>query len=117
MKDALKALALTLACMTFLIVAGCAHEQQSEPTLPSVSGASNDVDVSPVSGRGLARVKDRVDVDPNLLQPCRPPTDLQHGDTMDDLMNYHQSDSLSYGECARRTDKLIDLLKKTYNLK
>ena len=95
-----------------LLLAGC-DICPTVPTLPAETAVST---VSPVSGDQLSKVKERIDADPRIFEQCVPLTDVAAGASLYDLMEVHKKDSLSAGECARRTSTLIRLLKDVFRL-
>lgn len=100
-------------------LSGCSMSgKPKEPTIivpaaEQTPGATS----SPVSNTQLNRVKERVDADPNLLRQCESLKDVPLGSNLDDLLAVHQKDAIAHGDCMRRTDSLIQLLKDAFNIK
>lgn len=96
----------------FLSLGACG----SSPTGPTVITPPA-LSSSPVSNSGLDKVKERVDADPNLLIPCGSFVSIPRGSNPDTLLEAHKVDAVVWGDCARRTDALIQILKEAFNLK
>jgi len=108
----MKLSALALVAASALVV-GCSTTVK-EPTIvvPSTSVDTK----SPVSNTQLAKVKERVDADPNLLKGCASLTPVPENANLDDLLVVHQRDAIVHGDCMRRAAAIAKLLKEAFNL-
>lgn len=73
---------------------------------------------TPTTKDELHKVKETVDVDSRLLQPCRPlEIMLVTNPTPKDILIQHGKDVVVHDECLQRNSKMIDLVKKAFNIK
>lgn len=98
-------------------LSGCCSlcKECSGPVLPGTPNGP--IANSPVSGNVLDHLKAQIDLDPSILESCGHQKDVADGANLDDLLTAHKADSVTFGDCALRTDSLIRLLKDACNLK
>lgn len=99
---------LMIAC---LVLTGCATTQN-----PVVTPQQTEVTKSPVSGKELDKPKDRVDIDPYLLEPCPDFAPMTSSNpTPQDVLNQKAKDVAVRKDCANRHNSLIKVVKDAFN--
>jgi hypothetical protein len=101
---------MTAAC---IVAAGCA---------PAVVRPGGDTSItnSPVSGTELHKVKEKVDIDPVLLESCSQLPVKQLPSTIllpSSVLDAKSTEAELYFECASRHFKLVKVVKAAFNLK
>lgn len=98
--------------LSVVALMGCANN--SPVVVPPSAEA---ITKSPASGKDMDAPKERVEIDPYLLEPCpdfSPMTSTNP--TPKEVLEQKKKDVLVRRDCADRHDSLIKIVKKAFNL-
>lgn len=102
-----------------LALVGCSTTKQAV-VLPgsatnSIGGPDN---VSPASGKALAKAKNTVDIPADDLVPCDDIADMTIGNPSgNDVLDQKAKDNSLYYACSQKNRNLIRIIKDAFNIK
>lgn len=91
-----------LAMLIIVFLTGCAS---------NIHQTSTSLDVSPVSGKELEKVK-KLEIDQRLFDKCKPLVTMPENPRAIEVLEVHKENALNYSDCTNRHQGLVEIIKK-----